>query len=28
MGIILFQLVRLAQQVAVPWARESAASGA
>ena len=24
MGIILFQLVRLAQQVAVPWAREAA----
>lgn len=28
MGIILFQLVRLAQQIAVPWARESAAGGA
>ena len=27
MGIILFQLVRLAQRVAVPWARDSAASG-
>jgi len=28
MGIILFQLVRLAQQFAVPWARESAATEA
>jgi NitT/TauT family transport system permease protein len=28
MGIILFQLVRLAQQFAVPWAREADASGA
>jgi NitT/TauT family transport system permease protein len=28
MGIILFQLVRLAQQFAIPWAREAAPGGA
>jgi NitT/TauT family transport system permease protein len=28
MGIILFQVVRLAQQFAIPWAREAAPGGA